>query len=119
MKKLFNTKTQDGKMFIALGAITVILLVCCVAPIGIYNKHIIIQTMFYAYMATAWNLMCGYTGRLSLGHSAYIAVAAYTSLILSGGPAAAFSCSFLIFIIESGKKIVQYLSFIPHYSFQA
>ena len=52
------------------------------APIGIYNKHIIIQTMFYAYMATAWNLMCGYTGRLSLGHSAYIAVAAYTSLIL-------------------------------------
>ena len=26
--------------------------------------------------------MCGYTGRLSLGHSAYIAVAAYTSLIL-------------------------------------
>ena len=82
MKKLFNTKTQDGKMFIALGAITAILLVCCVAPIGIYNKHIIIQTMFYAYMATAWNLMCGYTGRLSLGHSAYIAVAAYTSLIL-------------------------------------
>ena len=82
MKKLFNTKTQDGKMFIALGAITVILLVCCVAPIGIYNKHIIIQTMFYAYMATAWNLMCGYTGRLSLGHSAYIAVEAYTSLIL-------------------------------------
>ena len=26
--------------------------------------------------------MCGYTGRLSLGHSAYIAVGAYTSLIL-------------------------------------
>lgn len=82
MKKLFNTKTQDGKMFMALGLITVILLICIVAPIGIYTKHIIIQTMFYAYMATAWNLMCGYTGRLSLGHSAYIAVAAYTSLIL-------------------------------------
>lgn len=82
VKELINTKTQDGRMFLALGVVTVILLVCCVAPIGIYNKHIIIQTMFYAYMATAWNLMCGYTGRLSLGHSAYIAVAAYTSLIL-------------------------------------
>ena len=82
VKKMFNTKTRDGKMFLALGVVTVILLACCAAPIGIYNKHIIIQTMFYAYMATAWNLMCGYTGRLSLGHSAYIAVAAYTSLIL-------------------------------------
>lgn len=81
MKK-FDLKSQNGKLFAALGIITVILLILCFTPIGIYNKHIIIQTMFYAYMATAWNLMCGYTGRLSLGHSAYIAVAAYTSLIL-------------------------------------
>ena len=82
MKTRFNCKTRDGRLFLALGAGTVLLLICCAAPIGIYNKHIVIQTMFYAYMATAWNLMCGYTGRLSLGHSAYIAVAAYTSLIL-------------------------------------
>lgn len=81
MKKI-SLKSQNGKLFAGLGGITAVLLILCAAPIGIYNKHIIIQTMFYAYMATAWNLMCGYTGRLSLGHSAYIAVAAYTSLIL-------------------------------------
>jgi branched-chain amino acid transport system permease protein len=33
-------------------------------------------------MGTAWNIMCGYAGRLSLGHSAFIAVGAYTTLIL-------------------------------------
>lgn len=81
MKKL-NVKSGNGKFFLTLAVITAVLLVCCFSPIGIYNKHIIIQTIFYAYMATAWNLMCGYTGRLSLGHSAYIAVSAYTSLIL-------------------------------------
>ena len=80
MKNLKNTK--DGKTLIATGVLTVVMLIGCACPISIYGKNIIIQTIFYAYMATAWNMMCGYTGRLSLGHSAYIAVGAYTSLIL-------------------------------------
>jgi branched-chain amino acid transport system permease protein len=77
-----SVKSKSGRFLLTLLILTAVLLVCCFSPLGIYNKHIIIQTIFYAYMATAWNLMCGYTGRLSLGHSAYIAVAAYTSLIL-------------------------------------
>lgn len=81
MNKL-NIKSKNGKFLLTLVVLTAILMLACLSPIGIYNKHIIIQTMFYAYMATAWNMMCGYTGRLSLGHSAYIAVAAYTSLIM-------------------------------------
>ncbi|HWQ80032.1 MAG TPA: branched-chain amino acid ABC transporter permease [Anaerovoracaceae bacterium] len=81
MKKL-NLKSTNTSFFLIISSLTVVLMIGCFAPLGIYPKHIIIQTMFYAYMATAWNLMCGYTGRLSLGHSAYIAVAAYTSLIL-------------------------------------
>ena len=80
MKKLMNTK--DGKFLLGVAAITIVMLIGCLGPFSIYTKHILLQTVFYAYMATVWNLMCGYTGRMSLGHSAYIAVGAYTSLIL-------------------------------------
>ena len=80
MKKQVDAKNK--KFILTLVIISVALLACTVIPFSIYVKHIIIQTVFYAFMATAWNMMCGYTGRLSLGHSAYIAVGAYTSLIL-------------------------------------
>jgi branched-chain amino acid transport system permease protein len=48
----------------------------------VFAKHILILTLFYAFLGTGWNLMCGYAGRLSLGHAAFVAVGAYTSILL-------------------------------------
>jgi branched-chain amino acid transport system permease protein len=39
--------------------------------------NIAIFTVMYAALATAWNLMCGYSGYLSLGHAAFFGFGAY------------------------------------------
>ena len=77
-----SASAANKKLFLALGIITVVFVACCILPLSQNAKNIVIKTVLFAYMSTAWNLMCGYTGRLSLGHSAYIAVGAYTTIIL-------------------------------------
>jgi branched-chain amino acid transport system permease protein len=37
---------------------------------------------FLAALGSAWNIICGYGGQLSLGHGAFFAVGAYTSTLL-------------------------------------
>ena len=47
-----------------------------------YYLHIMAMVLFWAYMATAWNIVGGFAGQLSLGHGAYVAAGAYTSSLL-------------------------------------
>ena len=44
--------------------------------------HIMIMTMLFISMAYCWSLVSGYAGQLSLGHSAFIGIGAYTSTLL-------------------------------------
>jgi branched-chain amino acid transport system permease protein len=46
-----------------------------------YLETIGIFTVMYAAMATAWNLLGGYAGYLSLGHAAFFGVGAYAEAI--------------------------------------
>ncbi len=39
--------------------------------------NIAVFTLMYAALATAWNLVGGYTGYISLGHAAFFGVGAY------------------------------------------
>jgi branched-chain amino acid transport system permease protein len=68
-----------------------------------YIHNVLILTFLLAILASGWNIMSGFTGYISLGHSAFIGVGAYTSGILAaqwdlsplvvaplGGVAAAF-----------------------------
>ena len=73
---------SQKKSLIVMGIITAVLLGVFMLPLQITVKHILILTLFYAFVGTGWNLMCGYAGRLSLGHAAFVAVGAYTSLLL-------------------------------------
>ncbi len=47
-----------------------------------YYLHVLVGVMFFAYMASAWNIVCGYTGQLSLGHSALCGIGGYLSTLL-------------------------------------
>lgn len=47
-----------------------------------YVLHSICMIILYAYLATAWNIVGGFAGQLSLGHSAFLAIGAYTSSLL-------------------------------------
>ncbi len=73
---------KQKQSLIVLGILTVALLALYFLPLIVFVKHILILTLFYAFLGTGWNLMCGYAGRLSLGHAAFVAVGAYTSIML-------------------------------------
>jgi branched-chain amino acid transport system permease protein len=73
---------KQDKTPLILGILAAVLLMVYFLPLQIYVKHILILTLLYAFLGTGWNLMCGYAGRLSLGHAAFVAVGAYTSLLL-------------------------------------
>ncbi|MBD2746731.1 branched-chain amino acid ABC transporter permease [Microvirga aerilata] len=44
--------------------------------------HSAIMVLFFAYMATAWNFLCGYVGQLSLGHAMFSGMGGYVSVLL-------------------------------------
>jgi branched-chain amino acid transport system permease protein len=66
-------------LIVALGAVMLLL------PLFIDNPYILhsfIMILFYAYLATSWNIVGGIAGQLSLGHSAFLAVGGYVSTLL-------------------------------------
>jgi ABC-type branched-subunit amino acid transport system permease subunit len=62
------------------------LLVAAALPLVVgdqYLLHIGIMVMFYAVLATSLNLVVGYVGEFSLGHTAFLGIGAYTAAICS------------------------------------
>lgn len=49
---------------------------------GEYAINIAVQVLLYAYLATAWNILGGYAGQHSLGHSLFLGIGAYASTYL-------------------------------------
>lgn len=59
--------------------------VLAILPFGaanLYIQNVIILVMLLAIMATTWNMVGGFAGYISLGHSAYLGIGAYTTAIL-------------------------------------
>ncbi len=74
-----RTWTQRG--FLLTGGA---LLIAAVVPLfaSEYALHIGVLVLLYAYLSTAWNILGGYGGQHSLGHSLFLGVGAYTSTFL-------------------------------------
>jgi branched-chain amino acid transport system permease protein len=49
---------------------------------SIFFSHLIIMTLIYASLASAWNIIGGFGGQLSLGHAGFFGVGAYVSGLL-------------------------------------
>jgi len=47
-----------------------------------YFLQIFIMIMLYAYWGSAWNIISGFGGQMSLGHAAFAGIGAYTSTVL-------------------------------------
>lgn len=47
-----------------------------------YTLHSLTMILYFAYMATAWNFVCGYVGQLSLGHAVFAGMAGYVTVLL-------------------------------------
>jgi branched-chain amino acid transport system permease protein len=66
---------------VALGAVAGVVLL--VLPFWIPSnwQNLLISTFYYAFLGQAWNILGGYGGQLSLGHAAFFAIGAYTSVV--------------------------------------
>lgn len=97
--------------YILIGA--VVLCAIPFIPMPAYILHVIVLIFFFAYLSTAWNLLGGFAGSLSLGHSMFLGLGSYltyflfstynipawASLVLSGlvGSAAGFAIGYPCF----------------------
>ena len=66
------------KEFIYLGILAV-LMVALPAFVGPYALSVATLILYFAYTGQAWNVMMGFAGQLSLGHSLYVGVGAYAA----------------------------------------
>jgi len=60
-------------------------LVLMVIPLFVKDQYVlqvIIMAMYFAYLASCWNIVGGFAGLFSLGHAAFIGLGAYGSTIL-------------------------------------
>jgi len=69
------------------GSIAVLCLVALIIfPQVVQNPfvlHILIMILFYAALGSAWNLIGGFGGQLSLGHAAFFGLGAYSCVLLN------------------------------------
>jgi branched-chain amino acid transport system permease protein len=60
-------------------AVLALLLVLLPAFAGPYALSVATLVLYFAYTGQAWNVMMGFAGQLSLGHSLYVGVGAYAA----------------------------------------
>ena len=70
-------RRKDVAKAIALLAIIVVALLIPVLATDPATTNIAVFTAMYVGLATAWNIMGGYTGYISLGHAAFFGFGAY------------------------------------------
>ncbi len=84
---------SEGSMFSALrfiprssllvlAAIAVVAAAVAFTMTDKFYLHLLIMMLFYAAVSSAWNIVGGFAGQLSLGHAAFFGIGAYTSTLM-------------------------------------
>jgi len=73
---------RPGVDFYVLLALTVIPILMAMSVKDKFYLHVLIMMLFYAAASSAWNIVGGFAGQLSLGHAAFFGIGAYTSTLL-------------------------------------
>lgn len=66
--------------------ISILLLFLLTAPFifqARYSQHVLILVLLYITLGSAWNILGGFAGQLSLGHAAFFGIGAYTAAIIA------------------------------------
>ncbi len=67
---------------IAFGVILASLLVIPLAVGNAFVSHVFITICLFAALSSAWNIVGGFAGQMSLGHAVFYGIGAYTGVIL-------------------------------------
>lgn len=62
----------------------IVFLVAIFLPLGLgrYQQHTLIMVLFFAFASSAWNIVCGFVGTVSLGHAVFLGIGGYVSTLL-------------------------------------
>jgi len=66
--------------------LTAVLLLLIFVPLIVetrYSQHVMILVLLYVALGSAWNILGGFAGQLSLGHAAFFGIGAYTSAVIA------------------------------------
>jgi branched-chain amino acid transport system permease protein len=72
----------DKNRYIWLGIGAVIFLIYPLIFTLPFPRHLMIMIFLYATLGLAWNMLGGYAGQISLGHTLFFGIGAYTSTLL-------------------------------------
>ncbi len=67
---------------LALFGIAGVILLALPQYIPEYHTHLMTTVLFFGYLGTAWNILGGYAGQFSFGHTAFFGIGAFTSSLL-------------------------------------
>jgi branched-chain amino acid transport system permease protein len=73
---------KNKKLILLLLLATVLIAAPFVAQGG-RDRHILILILLYVTLGSAWNILGGFTGQLSVGHAAFFGIGAYTAAIIA------------------------------------
>src|SRR5256884_6749661 len=76
------SSVQPKLLLFAAAAVVLILLALLPPFIGLYQTQLLIYGLIAAIAALGFNLLLGYTGLLSFGHSAFFGIGAYSVAFL-------------------------------------
>ncbi|MGI6488152.1 MAG: branched-chain amino acid ABC transporter permease [Syntrophomonadaceae bacterium] len=79
---MVKNMTNENKNRLVAG---IVLLIAVLIPLVLdkpYYIHVLTMCLLWAYLASAWNIVGGFAGQLSLGHGIYTSVGAYVTVIL-------------------------------------
>lgn len=71
----------EPRVYLSLAALS-LLLVIPLAVNSPFVYHVFVTICLYGALATAWNIVGGYAGQLSLGHATFYGIGGYTSVLL-------------------------------------
>jgi len=75
-------RPSNRTTWILIAAVAVGVALLPFTGMSVYSMSVAFTVMFYAAVAVAWNILGGYSGYESFGHSAFVGIGAYTTAIL-------------------------------------
>jgi ABC-type branched-subunit amino acid transport system ATPase component/ABC-type branched-subunit amino acid transport system permease subunit len=73
-----------SKQHVVVGLVTLALLLFpVIRPYDIYPQTVLLLAFLLALQAVSWNIISGYTGYISLGHSVFLGLGGYTAAIVA------------------------------------